>query len=212
MLIGHLGPACAARAQWRDIPWPWLVAATFGPDLARVALAVTGVDRWDLNRYSHLLPWSALLAAGVALLAWTARRDARAAIVVGMLVLVHIAFDMVSGRKPLWVGGPTGLDVQRYQQLELVIEGALLIVGWRILRRAEPTTLVARRVVLATLLVVEAVYLTQSLLARPYATRCIEYPLQPCWIRRRDRPPASSPAAAARGPLSLSLRPAILRA
>ena len=35
----------------------------------------------------------------------------------------------------------------------------------------------------------KAAYLTKSLIDRPYATRCIEYPLQPCWIRRHDRPP-----------------------
>jgi hypothetical protein len=188
MLIGHLGPAWAARARWRDIPLSWLLAATFAPDLARLALDGTGVDRWELNRYSHLLPWSALLAVAMALLAWTVLRDPRAAIVVGALVLSHIALDMISGRKPLWAGGPMGLDVQRYQQLELVIEVALLVAGWWVLRRREPRALATRRTVLAALLVIEAVYLTKSLLARPYATRCIEYPLQPCWIRRHDRP------------------------
>jgi hypothetical protein len=192
MLIGHLGPAWAARARWPAIPMGWLLAATMAPDLARLALAATpNARRLDLNRYTHYLPWSLLLAVAVALLAWMARRDGRTALVVGVLVLSHIALDMVSGRKPLWSGGPWGLDVQRYQQVEFMIEAALLVAGWRVLRRVEPGALLARRSVLALLLVIESAYLTQSLLDRPYATRCIEYPLQPCWIRRHDRPPVA---------------------
>jgi hypothetical protein len=70
-----------------------------------------------------------------------------------------------------------------------VIEAAILVAGWRLLRRAERRSLLARRSVLAALLLGEAVYLQQTFRARPYATRCIEYPLQPCWIRRHDRPP-----------------------
>jgi hypothetical protein len=189
MIVGHLGLAYAARARWRQIPFAWLIVATMAPDLARLALDAMGISRWFRNEYSHLLPWSLLLAVGLAALAFLFRRDVAAALVVGVLVLSHIALDMVSGRKPLWLGGPVGLDVQRYQQLELVIEAVLLFVGWRLLRRREPTLLATRRIVLALLLVSETTYLAKALHDRPYATRCIEYPLQPCWIRRGDRPP-----------------------
>jgi hypothetical protein len=194
MLIGHLGPACAARARWPDIPVSWLLVATMAPDLARLALAATpNATRLDLNLYTHYLPWSLLLAAAAALLAYMVRRDGRSALVVGAVVLSHVALDMISGRKPLWYGGPWGLEAQQYQQVEFVIEAGLLVAGWRLLRRVEPGALLARRSVLAALLVIEATYLTRSLLDRPYATRCIEYPLQPCWIRRHDRPPVPPP-------------------
>lgn len=190
MLIGHLGPACAARARWADIPTAWLVGATMAPDLARLALSATpAASRSDLNQYTHYLPWSLVLAAAAALLAWLVRRERRVALVIGTVLLSHIALDMISGHKPLWSGGPMGLDAQRYQQIEFVIEAALFLMGWRLLRRAERRSLLARRSVLAALLAIEAAYLTRSLLDRPYATRCIEYPLQPCWIRRHDRPP-----------------------
>jgi hypothetical protein len=190
MLIGHLGPAFAARARWADIPMGWLVGATMVPDLARLALSATpAAARMDLNQYTHFLPWSLLLAAAVGFLAWLVRRDRTTALVVGALVLSHVALDMISGRKPLWWGGPMGLDLQEYQQVELVIEAALLVAGWRSLRRVERRSIVARRSVLAALLLVEALYLRATFLARPYATRCIEYPLRPCWIRRHDRPP-----------------------
>ena len=108
---------------------------------------------------------------------------------IGLLVLSHIALDMVSGRKPLWLGGPVGLNLQRFEPLEFVIEGTLLCVGWYLLSRREPMHPAARRLVLAALLLGEVGYLTTTLLARPYATRCIEHPLQACWIRRGDRPP-----------------------
>lgn len=188
MIVGHLGLAYAARARWRRIPFAWLVAATMAPDLARLALDAIGSNRWFRNEYTHLLPWSLLLAAGLGLAAYLARRDAGAALVVGALVLSHVALDMISGRKPLWVGGPLGLDVQRYQQLELLIEATLLIGGWRLLRRGAPAMLVTRRTVLAALLLFETAYLAKALNDRPYATRCLEYPLQPCWKRRHEQP------------------------
>jgi hypothetical protein len=189
MIIGHLGLAYAARARWPRASLGWLLVATMAPDLLRIVLDVFGADPWTGNQYSHLLPWSLLLAAAVALLALAVRRDVTSAVVIGALVLSHVALDMVSGNKPLWVGGPVGLNLQRYQQLEFVIEAAFLVTGWYLLRRREPRTLITRRGVLAMLLLVEGVYLTRSLIGRPYATRCIEYPLQPCWIRRHDPPP-----------------------
>lgn len=190
MLIGHLGPAYAARARWADVPVGWLLGATMAPDIARLALSATprGTSL-DLNQYTHFLPWSLLLAGVLALLAWLPRRDRLRALVVGGLVLSHVALDMISGHKPLWWGGPVGLDLQEYQQVELVIESGLVIAGWIVLRRARRRSVFARRGVLAGLLVLESLYLRQTYLARPYATRCLEYPVRPCWIRRHDQPP-----------------------
>src|SRR3954465_6704785 len=100
MLIGHLGPACAARARWADIPIAWLVGATMAPDLARLALsASSNASRMDLNQYTHYLPWSLLLAGAVAFSAWMVRRDRRMAFALAAIVLSHIALDMISGRK-----------------------------------------------------------------------------------------------------------------
>ena len=188
MIIGHVGVAFGARARWPRIPLAWVLVATLAPDLWRLALGLAGLNVNEANRYSHLLPWSAVLALVLALAAWARSRDRTLAAVVAALVLSHVALDMVSGRKPLWLGGPTGLDVQHYQQLELVIEAALAWWGWRLLRRSGHASWVARRTVLGLLIAFEGVYLAISLWQRPYATRCIEYPVQPCWIRRHDRP------------------------
>ena len=188
MIIGHVGVAFAARARWPRVALGWALVATLAPDLWRLALDLAGLNVIEANRYSHLLPWSAVLALVVALAAWARSRDRMVAVVVALLVLSHVALDMVSGRKPLWLGGPMGLDAQRYQQLELVIEALLAWWGWWLLRRSRQRSWVARRTVLGMLVAFQAVYLAISLWQRPYATRCIEYPVQPCWIRRHDRP------------------------
>lgn len=168
---------------------PWLLLATMAPDVLRLCLVPWGVGLRSRNDYSHALPWSVGLAAGVALVLWMVRRDTAMAWVIGLIVLSHIGLDMLSGRKPLWLGGPDGLNLQRFEPLEFVIEGTLLYVGWHLLRRREPLHTAARRMVLAALLLGEVAYLTTTLQARPYAIRCIEYPLQPCWKRRHDGPP-----------------------
>lgn len=188
MIVGHIGVAFVARSRWPRAPLGWMLVATFAPDLARLILDIAG-QRWHRNEYSHLLPWSALLALGLAVAAWLAWRDVRAAAVVGALVLSHIALDMISGRKQLWLGGPSGINVGQYQQLEFVIEAGLLWLGWALLRRTMPRVRVTRRSVLVVLLAFEAAVLSRSLLSRPYATRCIEYPIRPCWIRRHESPP-----------------------
>lgn len=189
MIIGHVGVAYAARARWTRIPFALLVAATMAPDLLRLGLMPLGLGFQRLNLYSHAFPWSVALAAGAGAVVWAIWRDRVWALVIAAVVLSHIALDVISGRKPLWIGGPTGLDLQRFQQLEFAIEGLLLFVGWRTLRRRAPHRAITRRVVLAALLAGHAVYLATTLMERPYATRCIEYPIQPCWKRRHDRPP-----------------------
>jgi hypothetical protein len=189
MIIGHVSVAYAARSRWPRLPLTGLLVATMAPDLLRLALEAAGVNPWSRNEFSHLLPWSAFLAVGCALVTFVWRRDATGALVIGAVVLSHIALDMVSGNKPLWEDGPLGANLQRYQQLELVVEGALMVAGWWLLRRREPRARATRGLVLASLLLLEAMYLGKSLLDRPYATRCLEYPIQPCWRRRHDRPP-----------------------
>lgn len=189
MIIGHFGVAFAARARWPRLSLAWLLLATMAPDLWRVALAGTGMPMAFTTRYSHVLPWSALLALALGIVALITFRSRLAALVTIVVVLSHILLDAISGEKALWPGGPAGLNVEYYQQLEFVIEAALAWYGWRLLRRSARPTRLARRSILAFLLAFEGVYLANALHQRPYATRCVEYPIQPCWIRRHDRPP-----------------------
>jgi hypothetical protein len=189
MIIGHVGVAFWARGRRQPVALGWLLGATFAPDLLRWALEAAGYPWPIASRYSHLLPWCLVLAGALGGLAGLLYRDRRAAAVVAGVILSHVALDLISGFKEAWLGGPDGLGLERYQQLEFAIEAVILWLGWRAMRRAGPASWAASRSVFASLLVVQAVYLTRTFTERPYATRCIEYPLRPCWIRRRDPPP-----------------------
>jgi hypothetical protein len=190
MIVGHIGAAFAARWRWPSLPLPWLLGATMAPDLLRLALRSTG-SHWRLaNYYSHVLPWGALWAVLLAATAWAVLRRPTAALVIGALVLSHLALDALSGRKPVWTNGPPGLGLEEYQQAEFVVEAALAWAGWHLLRRRRVPRWATGRRALAILLVGQAAYLVETFRDRPYATRCVEYPVRPCWIRRRDHPPA----------------------
>jgi hypothetical protein len=191
MIIGHVGVAFAARGRWPRLSLGWLLVATFAPDLLRQALQLAAIPWPVATLYSHLLPWSLILAAALGAAAWLTGGGWCSGSVVAALVLSHIALDMVSGFKELWLGGPAGLDLQRYMQLEFGIEAALAWAGWYAMRRRAGSYWASSRQVLASLLIVQAAYLTRTFRERPYATRCIEFPLRPCWIRRRDPPPAA---------------------
>jgi hypothetical protein len=189
MIIGHIGVAFAARARERGVPLGVLMAASFAPDLVRAAMLLGGVGRADANLYSHALPWSFLLSVVLAVASWVTWRSAHAAVAVALLAVSHIALDFVSGRKQLWLGGPSGLDLGELQQYEFVLESALLIVGWQRLRRVEGNRWFARRRVLGLVLGLEAAYLFWAFTQRPYAVRCFEHPWRPCWIRRGEQAP-----------------------
>jgi hypothetical protein len=183
MLIGHVGVAFAARRRWPTAPLGWLVSASFAPDIWRVALADSGYRWWPSNTYSHALPWSAIIAITLASLAWLMTRNGVTAVTVGAMVMAHIALDMISGWKPLWIGGPIGLDMYHVEQAEFLLEAVLAWIGWRLLRRTTvPRWLVTRRM-LVLLLAVQAAYSLRTYRARPVATRCWSYPFSPCWQR-----------------------------
>ena len=189
MIVGHLGVAFAARARWPRLSIYWLIMATLAPDLFRAALAASGMSMWGTTRYSHVLPYSALLAVSLGVVALVFFRTKQAALVTVAVVLSHILLDAISGQKALWDGGPVGLNAQRYQQLEFVIEAAICWWGWRLLRRSPSPTWFARRIVLAALLLFEAAFQAWSLEQRPYATRCWVWPLVSCWDWRHEKPP-----------------------
>jgi hypothetical protein len=190
MIIGHLGVAFATRAKWPRVSIYWLLVATMAPDLFRAALAADGMSMWATTRYSHLLPYSAVLALALGVVALASFRSWHAGVITVAVVLSHILLDSISGQKALWDGGPAGLNAQRYQQLELVIEAAICWGGWRLLRRSASPTWLSRRSVLAVLLMFEVGFQAWSLNQRPYATRCWVWPLVSCWEWRHERPPA----------------------
>ena len=183
MIIGHLGVAFAARRRWPKAPLGWLVVATFAPDFLRVVLAATRYGWWPSNTYSHALPWSAMLAIVMALVAWLVLRDGQTALVVAFLVATHVALDMISGWKPLWVGGPVGLELEHVEQAEFLVEAGLAWIGWRLLPRANGPRWLTTRTTLVIMLAAQLAYLSNSYNARPAYKRCLAYPFAPCWQR-----------------------------
>jgi hypothetical protein len=183
MIIGHLGVAFAAKRRWQRAPLGWLLGATLAPDILRLILAGAGYLWWPSNTYSHALPWSAITAVALGSMAWIVLRDGTVAILVAALVASHIALDMVSGWKPLWIGGPSGLNLQSVEQFEFALEALLAWAGWRLLRGAKRPGWLATRTALLLMLAIQVAYLTRTYSARPKATRCLTYPIAPCWRR-----------------------------
>ncbi|MEP6730412.1 MAG: hypothetical protein ABJE10_07235 [bacterium] len=183
MIIGHVGVAFAAKWRWPRLPLGALLAATFAPDLLRACLALTGMPWQRSNPYSHGFPWSAILAVGAGILAWRILRDRTAGVVVFGLVVAHIALDMVSGNKQLWANGPAGIDLGSFEQLELVIEAALLLTGWTLMRRLTRPRWATHWSVPTLLLAVQTITLAGSISQRPYDIRCLSYPISPCTNR-----------------------------
>lgn len=161
----------------------WLLGATLAPDIWRLALAGSGYAWWPSNTLSHALPWSAFVAVVLGSVAWLVLRDATVAILVTLLVASHIALDMVSGWKPLWIGGPSGINVQSSEQAEFLLEAALAWLGWRALRGAKRPGWWATRTALLLMLVVQLAYLKRTYDARPKENRCLTFPISPCWRR-----------------------------
>jgi hypothetical protein len=189
MIIGHIGVAFAAKSRWQRVPLFALLVATFAPDVLRELLAAFLLPLKETNLYSHGLPWSVLLALVAGTLAWAALRDRTAVFVVMGVVLSHVALDMISGSKPLWNNGPEGMDLGRVEQVELLAEATLLLVGWRLLRRVELRGWITHRWLPTLLIAIQAIVLVGSISQRPYATRCLASPLGACtgdtWLTTR---------------------------
>lgn len=133
MIVGHVGVAAAA-ARWRPrVSLWWLVPAAVAPDLLDVAYAAAGVCN-PLGLYSHTLPAALLLGvclAGAAVLA--GQREAGA--VVLLVVLLHLPLDWITGRKLFWPGGEAyGLRLYDRPVIDFVLETAMLLGGWALLR------------------------------------------------------------------------------
>ncbi len=180
MIIGHVGVALAAKGRWRSASLGWLLTASFAPDIWRAILGAHGYPLWESTVLSHILPAVLVLAVVLASLAWLVMRQGTTAILVAVLVLSHVALDFVSGWKPLWVGGPTGLDLQHVEQLELLLEAAICWAGWRMLPRQGVHRAFTHPAFMVLLLAGEIAYLSNTWLLRPPDMQCVMYPVAPC--------------------------------
>ncbi len=180
MIIGHIGAAFGARRIWPSVPLKLLLIATFLPDLLRLLFIPFGMWSYQSNTYTHSLPWSGVVALAMAAIVWRVTRNGTAASVSALLVLLHVEFDVVSGTKEMWVGGPTGINLDAtYWQYEFLLESALLISGWWVMRPVAGRYVRSVRTVIA-LVCVEFLVLAHGIYERPYVYRCWSYPFEAC--------------------------------
>lgn len=181
MIIGHLGIAFIARRRWPRVSLAWLVGASLAPDLSRPILYVVlrmNSDRG--NYYTHTVPWSLVFAVCLGLIALRVLRERDALVAISLVVMSHVGLDMISGFKPLWRGGPIGLDFEHFQQMEFLVEGAIFLLGWIAIRQTSVPRWVTTWGFLMAGLVGEGAYLTVTLGERPYLQRCPAYPIRDC--------------------------------
>ena len=188
MIIGHVGVAFAAKARWPRIALSALLVATFATDILRELLGALRLTPWQATVYSHALPFSAVLAAVGGVLVWAVRRDRTACYVVVGVILSHVVLDLISGNKPLWIGGPKGIHLGMIEPVELFLETAIMFAGWYQLRRSPAPQWLKHWVVPALLVVLQVGSVVGSISQRPYATRCLVSPLGRCsgtsWLTR----------------------------
>jgi hypothetical protein len=135
VIAGHLGFAGAVHAARRDSSLGWLLIAVMTPDLVDGLFAL-GRTCNPHGLYSHTLPAAALIAAVTGAIAYFATdRRATGALCV-LMTLSHLPLDYVTGRKLFWPGGELlGLSLYDKPLADFVLEGAMAVGGWWLVRR-----------------------------------------------------------------------------
>lgn len=146
MFLGHFAVALAAKkaapktslgvlvlaAQFADLLWPILLLLGF--EHVRIVPGLLPVSPFDFTSYpiSHSLVadlgWGALLGSAYFL----AKRHARDAMIVGLLVPTHWVLDVIAHRPdmPIYPGGAKfGLGMWQSLVLTLVVEYGLFALG-----------------------------------------------------------------------------------
>jgi hypothetical protein len=147
LFIGHFALGLASKklepdvslatsflaAQLADTVWPVLVLA--GVEHVTIAPGETAVTplRFDSYPWSHSLLALLVYGAIFAALHFAVRRRARAAILLGALVVSHWVFDFVShgADMPLtpWTSQRLGLGLWNSLPATLIVEGLLFVAG-----------------------------------------------------------------------------------
>lgn len=173
MYTGHVAIALAVRGARRNLPLWVVVLAAQAPDWVELIFGARGT-RASAELWSHAFPF-VLVGAGAAAIfvrLWT--RSSSLALVTFAVYLSHPLADLVTGYKPLWLGGPpVGLQFIDRPVPDFLVRGSLCIAGWLLYRRSLPPH-VRRRVIaaapLVTLLVVQAASDFVVLVRKPLRT------------------------------------------
>jgi hypothetical protein len=130
--IGHIGVALAARGARTRVPLALLLVAAQAPDWIALAVGALGV-RDPMELWSHSV---FAVAAGVSALGatylWRSRDRAGAGLLCAVY-LSHPLLDLLTGRKPPWLGArPLGACLYHAPALDFGVEAAVLVVGWMV--------------------------------------------------------------------------------
>jgi len=160
LVTGHLSTAYLARAKFPRSEIVALLVASILPDLADFVLPQGDQCRMQCGLYTHAVPAIFVLAALASGLAWAIWHRRATALLVGALVLLHALFDLATGFKPFWIGGPSvGLGLYRFHRLDFVVESAMVFTGWLVLRRTkDPPRLAVSYPALLTLIALQAAF------------------------------------------------------
>jgi hypothetical protein len=128
--VGHAGVGLAAKRFGPRAPLWLLLCAAYAPDIIEVSLWPFGVHNREL---SHSLLSVGLGATLLAAIYGALRRDARGAICLWAVYVLHWPADFITGHKPTWPGGPTvGLDLYDRPVLVWIVDLAVLAAGCRL--------------------------------------------------------------------------------
>ena len=174
MYTGHVAIALAARGVRRDLPVWVAVLAAQAPDWVEVICAGLGA-RASAQLWSHAFPFVLLGAAAAAILVRLRTRSPGAALATFAVYLSHPLADLVTGYKPLWLGGPPlGLWFIDRPVSDFVVQSSLCVLGWLVYRRSLPPH-VRRRLMaaapLVALLALQGVSDLVVLVRKPFNSR-----------------------------------------
>ncbi len=152
MYTGHVAIALAARGVRRELPLWTAVLAAQAPDWIETILGGVG-RRASAELWSHAFPFVLLGAGAAAIIVMFWTRSRGAALATFALYVSHPLADLVTGHKPLWLGGPpVGLWFIDRPVPDFVVQSLLCVLGWVLYRRSLPPH-VRRRLIAAVPLV-----------------------------------------------------------
>jgi hypothetical protein len=140
MVVGHAAMAVLGRAARPDLPFWYLLLASYAPDLVDFVLWISprAIDQLP---NSHSFPSAAATIVVMALIGGVVlRRGAAGALVGSLLVVSHILADYITGHaKPTWPGGPkVGLQLYDYPAANFALEMGCFAVAWYLYRQVVP--------------------------------------------------------------------------
>ena len=139
MYVGHVGVALGAKGVRPQVPLWTLVIAAQGPDWIDGCLLALGLGTDLTSQLSHSIPSAVAVALAIGYLTARAMRSSPAGWTVAVIYLLHLPADYITGRKPLFPGGPkVGFQLYSHAKWDLVLEVAVISIGWWYYRRSLP--------------------------------------------------------------------------